>query len=296
MSTQLGFCCVFLPTPGMNTNLHTMKRHCHHLVAVGMNCRHKVLGDEPFPKHSLTNKNVLKRQAMSLNSPPSGRKDRLYKLMVLLITCSLTEEKKIVPRGEKTQLCTSLNRRWHILKVDRFFKVCRIWECDKGEQEGRGFLFPLSMSVSLPMTWESLRAILSVAHNGGNGNKIERDGSHVLQFSHSMARGGLTVESHWNNTLQISESTREGFRKTQTWKREYEQSMWLCRDPPQEQIPGPCLLFPDQKVLYPYPFDSCLWHLPQFSHSFPHPNILYLQYWTEIRGKNLVKTILSYGS
>lgn len=53
------------------------------------------------------------------------------------------------------------------------------------------------------MTWESLRAILSVAHNGGNGKKIETDGSHVLQFSHSMARGGLTVESHWNNTLQV---------------------------------------------------------------------------------------------
>jgi len=82
----------------MNTNLHSMKRHCHHLVAVGMNCRHKVLGDEPFPEDSLTNKNVLKRQAMSLSSPPSGSKDRLYKLMVLLITCSLTEKKNSTRR------------------------------------------------------------------------------------------------------------------------------------------------------------------------------------------------------
>jgi len=46
-------------------------------------------------------------------------------------------------------------------------------------QEGGGFLFALSMSLSLPMTWESPRAILSVAHDEG---QWEQDGSHVLSF------------------------------------------------------------------------------------------------------------------
>ena len=51
VSTQLHFCC--LPTPEMNANLHSTKRHCHHLVAVQVNCRHKVLGAEPFPEYGL---------------------------------------------------------------------------------------------------------------------------------------------------------------------------------------------------------------------------------------------------
>lgn len=92
---------------------------------------------------------------------------------------------------------------------------------------------------------------------------------------HTVARGGPTVESQ-RIKLQISESTREGNREAEAWKRAHEQSMWLFV--PQEQIPGPSLLFPDQKVLYTYPFDAHLQSLPQFSHSFPHPNIPYLQY------------------
>lgn len=71
-------------------------------MAVRMNCRHKVLGDETFPEDSLTDKNVLKRQAISFSSSPSVSKARLYKLTVLLISCNLDREKKIVPRGEKT--------------------------------------------------------------------------------------------------------------------------------------------------------------------------------------------------
>lgn len=76
--------------------------------------------------------------------------------------------------------------------------------------------------------------------------------------------------------VQISESTREGIGETQIQKRICEQNMWPCRDPPQKQIPGPSFLFQDQKVLYTYPFNACLWPLPQFSHSFPHPSIPYL--------------------
>ena len=64
-----------------------------------------------------------------------------------------------------------------------------------------GLLFPLSVSLSLSMTWESPRAILLVAYDEGSGNKMGTDGSHVLQFSNSVARGGLTVGSHQYSSL-----------------------------------------------------------------------------------------------
>lgn len=123
--------------------------------------------------------------------PSSGSKDRP------LSTCSsvnnLCFDRKIVLRGGKTQLCTSLNSRWNILKgvplLPSGMQDLRMWQgnagrrdsfflcflkCSLNRREADSLAFsPFSISFSLPMIWESPRPFSGYHMLRVNGNRMK---------------------------------------------------------------------------------------------------------------------------
>lgn len=136
---------------------------------------------------------------------------------------------------------------------------------------------PLSMSFGLPA---NLQGPFSGTPCQGATCTGWKQVHHAFQFSHSMARGELTVESHGITIIWWEHQGEQ--QGHMTCKGGHEQNVRLV-----EILHTKRSLFPDQRRSLCLPLSVSAYFPPQISHPFLQHSSPYPQYWKEMSEKKI---------